>query len=159
MLLEKTPARPSASLCPRGIGQLQVSRSRVPRESEATPSANLALLGSDASRSCRKSWPEVPSPPCLLHARERVRLTQVRALTCSAWCKGAFSRCFCALLLRAACALLLRAACALRGPVVARTFARSRQAQWWLCAFFCALATGPVVALRFHKGRCRGCAR
>ena len=73
--------------------------------------------------------------------------------------QGRFFALLCALLLRAACALLLRAACALRGPVVARTFARSRQAQWWLCAFFCALATGPVVALRFQKGRCQCCAR
>ena len=63
----------------------------------------------------------------------------MRALTCSAWCKGAFSRCF-AHCLRTAFAYclrtVLRAACALRGPVVARTN-------------FCALATGPVVALRF----------
>jgi hypothetical protein len=75
--LEKTPARPSASLCSRGIGRLQVGCSRVPRKSETTPSADSALLGSDASRSHRKSWSEVAACSCARASEAK----QVRALT------------------------------------------------------------------------------
>ena len=115
-----------------------------------TPRAAAASLG---QRCCRRR-----AVACTRAGEAK----QVRALTCSAWCKGAFSRCFahcfCALLAHCCCALLARCVAQWWLALLrardrpsggsALSFARSQQAQWWLCAFI----KGGASAARGDRG-------